>query len=101
MATPLIATRYATLVANTVTTIDLSSLNFPGGAQVKVITDGASSTRIHFTTDGTTPTVNGNDTWCLLGNVAGWKYSDLGAGRTVKLISTGTPWVGVEVYANY
>lgn len=96
--------QYATLTANTVKTVDFSGLDMPGGATVKVTTDGSASQRIYFTADGTTPTVDGDNCWCLLGGQAGWKAITLkasGATKAVKLISAGTPWVSIEVYPSF
>lgn len=90
---------HGTLSANTVDTITLSAWS----RYVLVI--NKSSDIIYATTDGTAPTVAGDDTYCVPSNSSKLLFNEgvepepaLGvtAGTVVKLISSGTPAYSVE-----
>lgn len=98
--------QYVMLTPATPRTFDLSALAFTlGPLVVKVYTDGAVTQKVYFTTDGTTPTTDGDSNWCLLGGQAGWKTAEVvktAAGLSqVKLLSAGAAWVCVEAYAKF
>lgn len=79
--------KHATLVAATVDTVTLSEFSV-----VEVLNrDGVAA--IYFTTDGSTPTVAGDNTQVLPAAVGGVQVSTINISGTnvVKLISAGTP----------
>lgn len=86
--------RHITLVAATPATVVLELGRDEG--QIEVINvDGLAS--IYFTVNGSTPTVEGDDTYVLpaaIGSVAVASHAVSGT-HTVKLISAGTPKVSV------
>lgn len=84
--------RYATLVADTVTTITLDG----DYRTVEVMSvDGAAA--VYFTVDSTTnPTVGGSGCWSLPSAASAREIESRASGATVvKLISSGTPTIGV------
>ncbi len=85
--------RHATLVAATVSTVNLTT----NGSRIEVVNlDGAAA--VYFTTDGSTPTVAGNDCHVLPAAISAVEVADETAGTNsvVKLISSGTPTVSVR-----
>lgn len=85
--------RHVTLVASTVSTVNLTT----NAGRIEVVNvDGAAA--VYFTTDGSDPTVAGDDTHVLPAAVSGVEVDDETAGTTstVKLISSGTPTVSVR-----
>jgi hypothetical protein len=75
----------------------------PGCDSVRVVTDGSSTSRVYFTADGSTPTIDGTGVYFLLGAQAGRRTVPVPAWMsgavtpaTVKVLSAGTPWVAVE-----
>lgn len=89
--------RHETLVSSTVKTVTLTD-SFVAVEVINV--DGAGSVPVYVTTDGTTPTVAGDE--CdVVGGTAGAAISipvQSGSrdGTTVKLIAAGTPKVCVK-----
>ncbi len=85
--------RHLTLVAATVSTVNLTA----NASRIEVTNvDGADE--VYFTTDGTTPTVAGNNCHVLPAVMGSLEVDDETAGTasTVKLISAGTPMVSVR-----
>jgi hypothetical protein len=76
------------MVASTVDTVTF----FDKPSYVMIVTDGTS--KIYFTTDGTTPTVSGPKTYIMPATPC-TRTMDHGDGP-VKMISSGTPTVSVE-----
>ena len=76
---------HGTLVAATVATVSVT------GTHEEIVVVNHGSDAIYFTVDGTTPTVQGDDTFVCLGG--GFATAEArGAGPySVKLISSGTP----------
>lgn len=87
--------KHYTLVAATVQTV--STLDDGYNAVEVTNVDGASA--VYFTTDGTTPTVAGDDCQVLPAAISSLSVVERSAGAapTVKLISAGTPKVSVRV----
>ena len=85
--------RHVTLVAATVATVNL--VNNAGRVEV-TNRDGAAA--VYFTVDGSTPTVEGDDTHVVPAVIDRVEVVDETAGTTsvVKLISAGTPKVSVR-----
>lgn len=90
---------HSTLSANTVDTVTLTAWS----RYVLVI--NRSSDVIYATTDGTAPTVGGDDTYCVPANSSKMLFNEgvqpepalgVAASSVVKLISTGTPAYSVE-----
>lgn len=88
--------QHVTLVANTVSTINLASR---ARKVVVVNVDGAAA--VYITVDGNTPTVAGNGAWVLPAAIGTIEIGQVpGPNPTVvKLISAGTPKVSVGVAA--
>lgn len=91
--------QHGTLVASTVTTVTFAN-NYP---QLEVVNRGTGD--IFVTTDGSTPTVAGNETWVVPSNSAALLTNLLAPndpsdntvdGATVNLISSGTPAFSVS-----
>lgn len=90
VAAGLIAAHAKTLVAATVDTVDFAG----NTSAVEVLSDGAAA--IFFTTDGTTPTVNGGNCYVIpAGGVSSVIVPDRDFDGVVKLISSGTPTYSV------
>lgn len=83
--------KHATLAASTVDTVTLTS-PYPS---VEVLNrDGAAA--IYFTVDGSTPTVEGDNTFVLLDSKSALEVNtNSGTTSVVKLISAGTPTYSV------
>lgn len=87
------STKHITLVANTVATVNLTT----NAGTIEVVNrDGVAE--VYFTTDGSTPTIAGDDTYMLVAAVGSVTVPDDTSGATsvVKLISAGTPKVSVS-----
>lgn len=87
--------QHLTLVAATVATVNFSA----NASRIEVMSrDGAAE--VFFTTDGSTPTVNGANTICLAAAVGAVEVADETSGQNtvVKLISVGTPKVSVRAF---
>lgn len=83
-------TTYDTLVATTVKSETLT------GNPSKICVINRGSVELFFTTNGTDPTVAGDNTFCVL--PSGFLEAAMeGGGNVVKLISSGTPTYGIEV----
>jgi hypothetical protein len=82
------------LAASTVDTVTFTASD---RNSVRVYNDTGTAA-IHFTTDGTTPTVNGANTYRVPASAGAYLTVEvLGGGATVvKLISSGTPTYSVE-----
>lgn len=100
-------TKHLTLVADTVSTVelaapdpraDLTSFEDPPARRVEVL-NRSGDAAVYFTTDGTAPTVGGDNTHVLPAAVSAVEVDDETPGPTcvVKLISAGTPAVSVRV----
>lgn len=89
--------KHGTLTAATVASVPVvhSTDPFNGEVQVEVEADGSSP--VFFTTDGTTPTVNGDDTFIVRSGALKVGVTTTGT-VTVKLISAGTPAYSVTVF---
>lgn len=84
--------RYGTLAAGVVTTVTLTQ----DWNTVEVI-NRSGTAEIFFRTDGTNPTVGGNDSEMLPAAVGSVVVDvESGAATVVKLISAGTPTYGVR-----
>lgn len=84
-----VAAHDKTLVASTVDTV-----TFDGDPDyVEVMSDGASA--IYFTTDGTAPTVSGQNGYIVPAYPSARVVRHGGEGGIVKLISSGTPTYSV------
>lgn len=98
MASPYTVARakHATMAAaNTAETVTLTDLATKRGEIEVVNRDGAAA--IFFTTDGTAPTVNGDDCWVLPAAIGSFIVkSPADAAAVVKLISAGTPQYSVQ-----
>lgn len=93
-------TYHSTLVADTADTVSLEAWT----RYVLVINKSATDF-MYATTDGSTPTVEGDDTYCIPPSTSKMLFNEgvepmpalgLSAGTVVKLISSGTPDYGVE-----
>lgn len=86
--------RHVTLVADTVTPVELHI----NAGRIEVLNvDGAAA--VYFTTDGSTPTVAGNDCHVIPAAIASVEVADEISGlAVVKLISDGTPKVSVRAW---
>lgn len=91
---------HSTLTAATVDTVTLDAW----GRYVLVINKSATD-YIYVTTDGSTPTVEGNNTYCVCPGQSKVLFNEgvepepalaLAGSTAVKLISSGTPKYGVE-----
>lgn len=79
------------LVANTVDTV-----TFAVDCVAVEVMNETGTAAISFTTDGTTPTVAGNNTYYLPAAVGAIQVEpDVGGVTVIKLISSGTPSYGV------
>lgn len=90
---PLVYARHGTLVATTVTTQTLDS-----NAQTIIVrAHGAGYLNVTF--DGSTPTVDGDNTARVdAGGVLHYSSTSSNATESVKMISAGTPGYSVEAY---
>lgn len=91
---------HSTLVADTVDTVTLTAWS-----RYVLVINKSTSDIIYVTTDGSTPTVAGDNTYCVLAGQSKLLFNEgvqpepalsLSGSTTVKLISTGTPAYGVE-----
>jgi hypothetical protein len=82
---------HRTLTANVVTPVTFTA----NASVIEVATDGAAE--LYFTTDGTTPTVGGQNCHWMQAAIGSVEVLDDTAGQNsvVKLISSGTPKVSV------
>ncbi len=87
--------RHQTLVAATVATVNLTT----NGSRIEVV-NRSGTAEVYFTTDGSTPTVGGNDCHVLPAAIGAVEVADdtAGANSVVKLISSGTPAVSVRAF---
>lgn len=95
-------TYHSTLAASTVDTVTLDAW----GRYILVVNKSAAATDyIYVTTDGTTPTVDGANTYVVMPGQSKLLFNEgvepepglgLAGSTVVKLISTGTPKYGVE-----
>ncbi len=84
--------RHVTLVADTVATV---SLNVNAG-RIEVL-NRTGTAEVYFTTDGSAPTVGGNNCYVLPAAISALEVPDEISGMAVvKLISVGTPSVSVR-----
>jgi hypothetical protein len=85
--------RHVVLVASAVTTVTMDKAY----DKVEIVNKDAAG-EVHGTTDGTTPTVDGNDQLYLPAAIGGVEVqpNTSSGGTVVKLISTGTPKVYVR-----
>lgn len=93
-------TYHSTLTATTVETVTLTAWY-----RYVAVVNKSTSDFIYATTDGSTPTVEGADTYCVRPGETKVLFNEgteiepalgVAAGVTVKLISSGTPKYGVE-----
>jgi hypothetical protein len=86
--------KHLTLTANTVATVDFTI----NAVRVEVTSrDGIAE--VYFTTDGTAPTVGGDNTHMLTATISALEVADERGGNSqVKLISSGTPAVSVRAF---
>lgn len=84
--------KHGTLTASTVATVNLD-----GGGNVEVMARGTGD--IFFTTNGQTPAVAGDDTYCVPsgGFVVVADEDGSSAATTVKMISSGAPSYSVGI----
>jgi hypothetical protein len=87
--------RTVTLEADTVATVTVGTYN----ASRCEVTNLDGAAEVWFTTDGSTPTVGGNDCIALPAVISSVEVAEETAGNvSVKLISAGTPKVQVRVW---
>lgn len=84
--------KHVTLVASTVATVTVD-----GGFEFIEVVNTTAASLVYFTVDGSTPTIAGDDTWVAVPNVpVALENVDRAGTVDVKLISAGTPVVGVQ-----
>lgn len=87
------ASEHVTLVADTVATVTLTT----NAGSIEVV-NRTGTAEVYFTTDETTPTVEGDDTHVLPAAICAVTVADETGGKNsvIKLISAGTPKVSVR-----